>query len=204
MGAIAVANSTLGSALPSGAVNFIADDFGITNKQQLTLPITCYLIGYVLGPVVFGPLSETYGRRPITLVTFAFYTIFTLACALAPTFAALVVFRLFAGVFASSPPAVTGGIYADIYSDPKARGRAMAGFMAVSAPETSDYWIITNILKATTLGPTMGPIMSGYLSVMGWRWTFWVALIIVGASWPFLLLLPGLSAYPTGRYFPDF
>ncbi|KAI1449015.1 major facilitator superfamily protein [Annulohypoxylon stygium] len=173
VGAIAVANSTLGSALPSGAVNFIADDFGITNKQQLTLPITCYLIGYVLGPVVFGPLSETYGRRPITLVTFAFYTIFTLACALAPTFAALVVFRLFAGVFASSPPAVTGGIYADIYSDPKARGRAMAGFMA-----------------ATTLGPTMGPIMSGYLSVMGWRWTFWVALIIVGASWPFLLLLP--------------
>ncbi|KAI0883673.1 major facilitator superfamily protein [Annulohypoxylon maeteangense] len=173
VGAIAVANSTLGSALPSGAVNFIAEDFGITNKQKLTLPITCYLIGYVLGPVVFGPLSETYGRRPITLITFAFYTIFTLACALAPTFAALVVFRLFAGVFASSPPAVTGGIYADIYADPKARGRAMAGFMAV-----------------TTLGPTMGPIMSGYLSVMGWRWTFWVALIIVGASWPFLLLLP--------------
>ncbi|KAI2637675.1 major facilitator superfamily protein [Hypomontagnella submonticulosa] len=173
VGAIAVANSTLGSALPSGAVSFIAADFGVTNSQLLTLPITCYLIGYILGPVVFGPLSETYGRRPITLGTFVFYTIFTLACALAPNFAALVVFRLFAGIFASSPPAVTGGIYADIYSDPKARGRAMAGYMA-----------------ATTLGPAMGPLMSGYLSVMGWRWTFWVALMIVGASWPFLLLLP--------------
>lgn len=132
MGAIAVANSTLGSALPSGAVSFIAADFGVDDEQLLTLPITCYLIGYILGPVVFGPLSETYGRRPITLWTFAFYTVFTLACALAPTFAALVVFRLFAGIFASSPPAVTGGIYADIFSDPKARGRAMAGYMAVS------------------------------------------------------------------------
>ncbi|KAI1761213.1 major facilitator superfamily protein [Hypoxylon sp. FL1150] len=173
VGAIAVANSTLGSALPSGAVSFIAADFGVDNEQQLILPITCYLIGYILGPFVFGPLSETYGRRPITLFTFAFYTVFTLACALAPTFAALIVFRLFAGIFASSPPAVTGGIYADIYSDPKTRGRAMAGYMA-----------------ATTLGPTIGPLMSGYLSVIGWRWTYWVALIIVGASWPFLLLLP--------------
>ncbi|KAI2627563.1 major facilitator superfamily protein [Hypoxylon sp. NC1633] len=173
VGAIAVANSTLGSALPSGAASFIAADFGVENEQLLILPITCYLIGYILGPIVFGPLSETYGRRPITLLTITFYTIFTLACALAPTFAALVVFRLFAGIFASSPPAVTGGIYADIYSDPKARGRAMAGYMA-----------------ATTLGPTMGPLMSGYLSEMGWRWTFWVALMIVGASWPFLLFLP--------------
>ncbi|KAI1392347.1 major facilitator superfamily protein [Hypoxylon trugodes] len=173
IGMIAVANSTLGSALPSGAVNFVAADFGVSNPQLLTLPVTCYLIGYIVGPIAFGPLSETYGRRPVTLITFAFYTVFTLACALAPTFAALVVFRLLAGIFASSPPSVTGGIYADIYSDPKIRGRAMAGYMA-----------------ATTLGPTMGPLMSGYLSEKGWRWTFWVALIVVGASWPFLLLLP--------------
>jgi MFS family permease len=131
VGAIAVVNSTLGSALPSGAVNFIAVDFGIDSKLLLTLPISFYLVGYILGPVAFGPLSETYGRRPVTLITFAFYTVFTLGCALAPTFTALVVLRFFAGIFAASPPAVTGGIYADIYSDPKARGRAMAGYMAV-------------------------------------------------------------------------
>ncbi|KAI0418938.1 major facilitator superfamily protein [Xylaria grammica] len=172
-GAIAVVNSTLGSALPSGAATFIAADFHIGSDLLLTLPISLYLVGYILGPFAFGPLSETYGRRPVTLGTFAFYTIFTLACALSPTFSAFVIFRFFAGIFASSPPAVTGGIYADIYSDPKARGRAMAGYMA-----------------ATTLGPTIGPLMSGYLSVYGWRWTFWAALIIVGASWPFLLFLP--------------
>ena len=127
-----VLNSTLGSALPSGAINFIAADFNITNQQQLVLPITTYLIGYILGPILFAPLSETYGRRPVMIWTFLGYTIFSLACAVAPNFAAIVIFRLFAGIFASSPTAVVGGLYADIFSDPKTRGRSMAGYMAVS------------------------------------------------------------------------
>ncbi|EKG14429.1 Major facilitator superfamily [Macrophomina phaseolina MS6] len=151
----------------------MADDFQISNAQQLTLPMTCYLIGYVLGPVVFGPLSETYGRRPVMLSTFAGYTTFTMACALAPNFAALVVFRLLTGIFASAPTAVVGGLYADIFPSPKARGRSMAGFMA-----------------ATTLGPTLGPVISGYLSVHGWRWTYWASLILAGATWPLLVFLP--------------
>ncbi|KAJ5604111.1 major facilitator superfamily domain-containing protein, partial [Penicillium hordei] len=172
-GLVIVLNSTLGSALPSGAIDFIAADFGISNQQQLVLPITTYLIGYVLGPIIFGPLSETYGRRPVMIWTFAGYTIFSLACAVAPNFAAIVIFRLFSGIFASSPTAVVGGLYADIFSDPKTRGRSMAGFMA-----------------ATTLGPTMGPLISGYISSISWRWTFWIGLIITGASWPALIFLP--------------
>lgn len=46
-------------------------------------------------------------------------------------FAAIVIFRLFSGIFASSPTAVVGGLYADIFSDPRTRRRSMAGFMAV-------------------------------------------------------------------------
>ncbi|KAE8365333.1 major facilitator superfamily domain-containing protein [Aspergillus caelatus] len=172
-GLVIVLNSTLGSALPSGAIDFIAADFNITNQQQLVLPITTYLIGYILGPILFAPLSETYGRRPVMIWTFLGYTIFSLACAVAPNFAAIVIFRLFAGIFASSPTAVVGGLYADIFSDPKTRGRSMAGYMA-----------------ATTLGPTMGPLISGYISNVSWRWTFWIALIIAGASWPALIFLP--------------
>ncbi|KAE8343868.1 hypothetical protein BDV24DRAFT_172508 [Aspergillus arachidicola] len=149
-GLVIVLNSTLGSALPSGAINFIAADFNITNEQQLVLPITTYLIGYILGPMVFAPLSETYGRRPVMIWTFLGYTIFSLACAVGPKFAAIVIFKLFSGIFASSPTAVVGGLYADIFSDPKTRGRSMAGG----------------------------------------RWTFWIALIIAGASWPALIFLP--------------
>lgn len=92
-----------------------------------------YLVGYVLGPLFFGPLSETYGRKYIMTVTFCLYTLFTLACAVAPNWPALLVFRLIVGMSAACPVTVVGGLYADVFADPVTRGRAMALFMAVCA-----------------------------------------------------------------------
>ncbi|KAI9732441.1 MAG: hypothetical protein M1834_001649 [Cirrosporium novae-zelandiae] len=172
VGLVAVFNSVLDSSLPSGAIDYIAKDFNITNKVQLVLPISVYLIGYVLGPLLFGPLSETYGRRMIMAGPFALFIIFTLACAVAPNWASFVVFRFICGICASSPIAVTGGLYADIYNNPVTRGRAMALMMAV-----------------TTIGPQFAPIISGFVSAVSWRWTFWVGLIIACVSFiPFFFL----------------
>lgn len=137
-GIVAVINSTLGSSLPSGAIDYISKDFHISNEQQLVLPISLFLVGYVLGPLFFGPLSETYGRRIIMISTFVIFTIFTMACALAPNWPALLVFRFVCGINASSAIAVVGGLYADVFDDPVIRGRAMAIFMAVSGREDSD------------------------------------------------------------------
>jgi MFS family permease len=127
-----VINSTMGSALPSMTIPDIIQDFGITSEEQSVLPISVYLIGYVLGPIVWGPLSEHYGRRNLSFVTFCLFTIFTMACAVAPTWPALLIFRFFCGAFASSPIAIVAGILADIYDDPRTRGRAFAIFMVVS------------------------------------------------------------------------
>ena len=130
-GMLNVVNSTMGSSLPSNAIPDISDYFNITSSSAQVLPITMYLLGYVLGPLLFGPLSETVGRRPITISIFFFFTIFTMGCALAPNYPALLIFRLLTGISASSPIAVIGGVYADIYGDPLSRGRAMAIFMGV-------------------------------------------------------------------------
>lgn len=138
-GIIAVVNSTLGSSLPSNAINYIAPYFHVTDEQQLVLPISLFLVGYVLGPLIFGPLSETYGRRVIMLSSFVVFTLFTMACALAPNWPAFLVFRLICGINASSAIAVVGGLYADVFGNPVIRGRAMAIFMAVSGrPRTAD------------------------------------------------------------------
>ncbi|KAL8827280.1 MAG: hypothetical protein Q9191_003281 [Dirinaria sp. TL-2023a] len=64
--------------------------------------------------------------------SFAVFTLFTLACAVAPNWPSFLVFRLFCGITASSAIAVVGGLFADVYGDPVTRGRAMAVFMAVS------------------------------------------------------------------------
>jgi MFS family permease len=134
IGMIVVINSTMGSSLPSNAVPIISKHFHITSSYAEILPISMYIFGYILGPLLFGPLSETYGRKPVMILTFLLFTIFTLACALARNFPALLIFRFLTGVNASSPISVTGGIYADIYNDPVTRGRAMAVFMGVSIP----------------------------------------------------------------------
>lgn len=168
-----VLNSTIGSSIPSGASHQLQADFNITNEYLLVLPVSVFLIGYILGPMIFAPLSEHYGRKIVMISTFLVFTAFILGCALAPTFPALVVMRLIVGIGASTPVSVIGGIYADIYDTPRGRGTAVASFMA-----------------ATTWGPVCGPTVSGYMATVSWRWVFWVELIFAGVTWPFLLLMP--------------
>ncbi|RSL64538.1 hypothetical protein CEP54_004644 [Fusarium duplospermum] len=172
--AVLVINSTMGSALPSLAIPNIVEDFGITSQAGKVLPISVYLIGYVFGPIIWGPLSEHFGRRDLSFATFGLFTAFTMACALAPNWPALLIFRFFCGAFASSPIAIVAGILADVYNDPRTRGRAFAIFMV-----------------CTTGGPILSPIISGFAGPsIGWRWVFWIALIVAGVTLALIALLP--------------
>lgn len=76
-------------------------------------------------------MSEEYGRRNITVVNFIFFTLFTMACALAPSWKSFLVFRLLSGTFGSSVVAIAPGILADVYHNPGTRGWSIAIFMAV-------------------------------------------------------------------------
>jgi MFS family permease len=114
-----------------GAIDYIAQEFHITNQERLVLPISLFLIGYVLGPLLYGPLSEQYGRRYPLLIGYFLFLIFLMACALAPTFNALLAFRLLNGMAASAPIAIITGTFSDVFDDPTQRGRTMAWYMAV-------------------------------------------------------------------------
>lgn len=97
-----------------------------------------------------------------------------MACALSPTWPAFLVFRLVTGIFASAPMAIVAGIFADIFGDPRSRGRGMAMFMVT-----------------TVFGPLLAPIVSGFCAEsIGWRWTFWIATILAGVTIVPLLTLP--------------
>ncbi|KJZ80216.1 hypothetical protein HIM_00066 [Hirsutella minnesotensis 3608] len=174
LSSLLVLNSTVSSSLPSMAVPYITAEFGVGSTEQKVLPISIFLIGYVFGPIVWGPLSEHLGRRVPSLITFAGFSVFTLACALAPNWPSFLVFRLFCGAFASAPIAIVAGTLADIYDDPRTRGRAFAIFMVT-----------------TIFGPLLAPIVSGFTSTtIGWRWAFWVALILAGVTSLIAIFLP--------------
>jgi MFS family permease len=81
----------------------------------LVLLTSIYLLGYVFGPLVVPPLSEVYERRTVLLPTFFCFTSFTLGCALAQNWNALVVLTLLTGLVASAPITIVRGVYADIY-----------------------------------------------------------------------------------------
>jgi multidrug resistance protein len=166
-------NSNLGSSLPSGAADEIAKRFAIHNTSLLVLLNSLYLVGYAIGPLIFGPLSEHVGRRPVLIGTHLGYTMFTMACALSPTYWLLLLFRLLCGIVAAAPNAVIGGLYADIYDDSAQRGRAVAYFIA-----------------AASMGPAFGPLISGFASHRSWNFCFWIGFILAGAPLPIILLLP--------------
>lgn len=170
---LTVFNGNLGSSLPSGAVPAISRAFAIQSHSQLVLLNSLYLVGFAIGPLLFGPMSEFFGRKPVVVTTYVGCAFFTMCCALAPNFPALLAFRLLAGVYGAAPNAVVGGLYADIFDDPRLRGRAMAFFLYVGA-----------------VGPLLGPMLSGFVSTRSWRWTFWTGAIIAAAGLPVVVTIP--------------
>ncbi|KAK9386600.1 major facilitator superfamily domain-containing protein [Lipomyces mesembrius] len=159
-------NSTFASSVTSGASKAIRAHFG-SSTIVTTLLISLFMVGFVIGPLFWAPMSEHVGRKYILLSSFTLYFIFSIACALAPSIGSLIAFRFLQGLSATCPIAVSGGVFADIYSDPIKRGRAVALFCG-----------------STIMGSLSGPFIAGYISTsyLGWRWVFWLTAIFAGVT----------------------
>ncbi|KAJ7240401.1 MFS polyamine transporter [Mycena haematopus] len=164
-------NVTFASSAPSDAARFVAADFGISEEVS-DLITSMFLLGYVLGPVFWGPGSELLGRRPIFVFAMSMYTILHLGQALAKNIQTMLIFRFLGGFFACAPLVNAGGLIADIWGAEK-RGTAMSMFAA-----------------AVFLGPVTGPIVSGFIleSSLSWRWVFWVMMMFAGTCTVIMIL----------------
>ncbi|KAL6872911.1 major facilitator superfamily domain-containing protein [Trichoderma novae-zelandiae] len=171
-----VMNATFASSAPSGCFPSIAESFHVS-EEAAGLTITLFLLGYCAGPLVFAPMSELYGRRWIFYCTFSLYLAFNFLCAFAPNFGSLLVGRFLSGTFVSAPLSNGPGVLADLWN-PIQRANAMGGFAAM-------LWI----------GPSLGPIIAGFLQLKkDWRWTFYVLLMLGGASALLMLTIPETHA----------
>ena len=167
-----VLNATFASSAPSGCLQGISEEFGVSTVAA-GLVITLFLLGYCCGPLVFAPLSEFFGRRYIFYATFICYNIFNFLCAWAPNFGALLVGRFITGTFASAPLSNAPGVMADLWG-PVERGNALAIFSMI-----------------TFAGPGISPSVAGFLQLtMNWRWTFYVLLFMGGITLLFLFTIP--------------
>ncbi|KAI0061389.1 MFS polyamine transporter [Artomyces pyxidatus] len=164
-------NVTFASSAPSSATLYIAADLH-TSAEVSYLVTSIFLVGYVFGPMFWGPGSELVGRRPIFVLTLTLYTLFHIGQALAHNMQTLLITRFFSGFFACAPLTNSGGVIADIW-DPINRG------------------VATSIFATTVfLGPTLGPVVGSFITVssLGWRWVFWVMMIFAGSCSIFAIL----------------
>lgn len=136
------------------------------SEEVVLLSITLFVIGFGIGPMVFAPLSEVYGRWIIYTSTLLIAVVFIIPCAVSKNIATLLVCRFIDGISFSAPMTLVGGTLADLWRNEE-RGVPMAAFSA-----------------APFLGPAIGPLVGGFLSDnCGWRWLYWLQLIMAGVIW---------------------
>ncbi|KAL9949816.1 hypothetical protein ACHAQF_008528 [Verticillium nonalfalfae] len=176
--------ATWASSSYAAGTEQIATQFRVS-KQVATLGTSLYLMGFGVGPLLWAPLSEVYGRRAAVLSPMFIAMCFSFASATAKDLQTLMLTRFFGALFASAPVTNTGGVLGDLYT-PAYRGIAMAGYA-----------------MAVVGGPTLGPIVSAALvsdPSLGWRWTeyvtgmlqafvLFIAVLVIDESYPPRLLV---------------
>jgi MFS family permease len=95
--------------MSSGGLDAISKHFAIFNEIDLTLLNSLTMVGFVLGPLFWGPLSEYVGRRPVLVSSYIGYVVFMLVSSVSPTYHTLLDFRLLCGISAAAPTTVISG-----------------------------------------------------------------------------------------------
>jgi MFS family permease len=97
----------LSSSMLSPALAVIANDLDIQSTVGEMLVSSIFVMGYAIGPLFFGPLSEIYGRLPILAWSNLFYLVFNTACGGCQTSLQMWIFRFLGGLIGSAPLAVS-------------------------------------------------------------------------------------------------
>ena len=151
----------------------IAEDLLLTDPNDQQLVVIAYVLGFGAPQMVFGPIADRFGRRPVLFVSLAGYIAAGSACAYAPDLTMLLVLRFTQGVFAAGCRVVAIAVVRDRYA-----GSAMARTMSL---------ILTVFMVVPILAPAIGQAIT---LAAGWRACFYF-LSLAGAAlfaWSFLRL----------------
>ncbi|QGX90524.1 Bcr/CflA family efflux MFS transporter [Tatumella sp. TA1] len=137
------------------------------------LTITGFLIGFCLALLVWGPISDRYGRRLPLLIGMTLFIVGSIGCALSQTIAEIVFWRVFQAIGACTGPMLARAMIRDLFS----RTRAAQ--------------MLSTLIVVMAIAPIAGPIIGGQLILFtSWHAIFWLLAIIGIAMWVALRWLP--------------
>jgi DHA1 family bicyclomycin/chloramphenicol resistance-like MFS transporter len=125
--------------------------------------LTSFMFGFSIGMLLYGPLSDSYGRRPVLLGGIVMYVLASLACVASFSIGSLVLFRFVQALGAGA-------------------ASVLARAIARDAHEPSDAARVLSMLAiVTSIGPLLAPLIGGQLLLLGgWRVVF-IVLTLFGA-----------------------
>ena len=129
--------SSYGTSSYSPAIDAVAKEFNVS-KELAILPLSLYVLGLGLGPLISGSISETFGRRIVYLTCMPICLLFALGAGFSKGIAALAVCRFLSATAGAAPLAIGAGTIADIFV-PHRRAAAIS------------LWVL-----APFLGPALG------------------------------------------------
>jgi DHA1 family bicyclomycin/chloramphenicol resistance-like MFS transporter len=131
---------------------------------QVQLTLSSYLVGFAIGQLIYGPLSDRWGRKPVLIGALALFTVASVACAVAPSIETLIAARFFQALGGAGASVLARAVVRDLYEGPRA-GRELSLMGSIMA-----------------LAPIFAPFAGGVMQTFfGWRSNF-VALVVVGCA----------------------
>lgn len=143
------------------ALPLIGDHFGVENPNDRQLVVGLYICGLAIGQLIYGPLSDRFGRKWILILGLMIYTLGTIGAIFAPTFEVFLAARTVQGIGSAGTRVIATAIVRDLYS-----GHAMARVMSFAMM----IFIIVPVVA-----PSVG---QGILLFLPWRYIFGLLLVV--------------------------
>ncbi|OCG06643.1 Bcr/CflA family drug resistance efflux transporter [Gilliamella sp. wkB178] len=145
----------------------IAHDFNVTDSA-VQLTISCYLLGFSFGQLLFGPITDSYGRRNVLIIGLIIFTCAALSCGIAININQLITARFFHGIAAAATTIIINALMKDIFRDRDEFSKMMSFVMLIS-----------------NVAPLLAPIIGGFiLNWFNWKANFYtlgiIALLCLG------------------------
>lgn len=156
MSLVALSIDALLPALPE-----IGDHIGVTDPANNQLLITMIFLGLGFGQLIFGPLSDNFGRKPMVYFGFAIFVVASIVCVTTKSFEMMIIGRILQGIGLSSPRTIAIAMIRDSYS-----GDHMAKILSI---------VVMFFILIPVIAPTLGQFL---LHVANWQAIFNVNVIV--------------------------